>query len=268
LGDLHIKGLKIINVNRKQELLDILSKSLSKFASLVLIELGMENDHSPHDLVADLLLQYHTELLKSKSVSINHLTQIYRKVNNCRRLPENFRELFKLRFSPDAEKKPEDEAQSKPSAKAPPPPAASAVSPSLTATSLNTPSITHNLNTTLAAASASAGIAGTSFINAAKKKKRIKIKVQLKAIKSTNNPKTLPNEEGGLAKGAKQNNQYGNPSSTTKNHSNRKGGEGGRQAAVAASKERNNETSNQPGDREWKYFQKNKNKTWKWSDPN
>jgi hypothetical protein len=34
------------------------------------------------------------------------------------------------------------------------------------------------------------------------KKKLIKIEAQLKAIKSTNNPKTLPNKEGGSAKGA------------------------------------------------------------------
>jgi hypothetical protein len=168
LGALYIKGLKINNGYRKQELLEILSKSLAQFASLVLIELGVENEYSPHDLVADLLLQYHTEILERRSVNINHLAQIYRRVNDCGRTPESFRELYKLRFPPDAEKKSdENEAQSKPSAKAPAPSIASSVSPAGTALSLNTPSVARNLSTALASASTSTGIAGTSFINAA-----------------------------------------------------------------------------------------------------
>jgi hypothetical protein len=160
LGDLYLRGLKLNNGDRKNMLIEILSASLASFATFVLIECGLDTDYEPHDLVADLLLRHHKELLESKT-TVQYFTKIYRQVNNCGHQPLCGQKLFDYRFPPDAENKSADKAED-PTTTSQQPNPTSAVTPSTT-----TPLVARNLQSALAAVgAANTGIAGTSFVNA------------------------------------------------------------------------------------------------------
>lgn len=161
LGDLYLRGLKLNNGDRKNMLIEILSASLASFATFVLIECGLDTDYEPHDLVADLLLRHHKELLESKT-TVQYFTKIYRQVNNCGHQPLCGQKLFDYRFPPDAENKSADKAED-PTTTSQQPNPTSAVTPSTT-----TPLVARNLQSALAAvgAASATGIAGTSFVNA------------------------------------------------------------------------------------------------------
>jgi hypothetical protein len=161
LGDLYLRGLKLNNADRKIMLIEILSAALASFATFVLIECGLDTDYEPHDLVADLLLRHHKELLASKT-TVQYFTKVYRQVNNCGHKPVCGQRLFDHRFPPVAENKSADKEEN-PTKPSEHPNQTSAVTPSAA-----TPLVARNLQSALAAVGAanSAGIAGTSFVNA------------------------------------------------------------------------------------------------------
>jgi hypothetical protein len=158
LGDLYLRGLKLNNGDRKRMLIEILSAALASFATFVLIECGLDTDYDPHDLVADLLLRHHKELLESKT-TVEYFTKLYRQVNNCGHQPLCGQQLYDYRFPPVAEDESADKPENptKPSQNTNP---TSAVTPSAA-----TPLVAHNLQSALAAVGAAntAGISGTSL---------------------------------------------------------------------------------------------------------
>ena len=161
LGSLYLKGLKLNNEDRKKELIETLSSAMADFASLVLLEHEMEGIYEHHDLVADLLLKHHHELLESKT-SVEFFTTCYRRVNNCGHPPKDKDELFKHRLPPDAKTTQNPTTSKQTAAAATPANHPTGMSKATSAT----PSVARAINFDSVTSDVMKGISGSSYISA------------------------------------------------------------------------------------------------------
>ena len=88
-GILHLKSRVLNNTARQEELIKIFAKALPRFADFILIE-DAAKLYGKHDLVADLLLSHGNTIFRHlDNLLVRQFIEIYQKVNNCGRPPEN-----------------------------------------------------------------------------------------------------------------------------------------------------------------------------------
>ena len=88
MAKLHREDRKIINNACKEELIELYAAALPRFANLLLIEADVSAVNK-HDLVADLLLNHHKEVLAHfDKLTVPDFIAVYRRVNRCGQPPE------------------------------------------------------------------------------------------------------------------------------------------------------------------------------------
>jgi hypothetical protein len=84
-GQLYLRGLILNNDDKKLELAETLCTALADFAALVLVQFDLDEVYDRHDLVADLLLCHHTELLSILRLNLHYLLDRYKLKHKCGR---------------------------------------------------------------------------------------------------------------------------------------------------------------------------------------
>ena len=84
-GQLYLRGLLINNDDRKLELTEMLCAALADFAALVLVQFDLDEMYDRHDLVADMLLCHHTDLLSLLRLNLHYLLDRYKIKHKCGR---------------------------------------------------------------------------------------------------------------------------------------------------------------------------------------
>lgn len=96
LGKQYLKLRGLNNERKKINLTELLAKSLPRLAESQLIDSECK-EYGKHNLVADLLLLHHHQLLRSHT-PLQRFIDVYKRVNGCGRTPADHMELYRRRF--------------------------------------------------------------------------------------------------------------------------------------------------------------------------
>ena len=95
-GAFFVEMLEINNEERKNELIIHAAKSIHHMAELLLTAIDGKA-YNPHNLVADMLLLHHGDVLR-RLCHIEDFVRVYKQTHKCGREPEPFMDLFERRF--------------------------------------------------------------------------------------------------------------------------------------------------------------------------
>lgn len=96
LGKQYLKLRSLNNERKKINLTELLARSLPRLAESQLIDSECR-EYGKHNLVADLLLIHHHQLLRNHT-PLNRFIDTYKRVNDCGRAPADHMELYCRRF--------------------------------------------------------------------------------------------------------------------------------------------------------------------------
>ena len=111
IQDFYLEIKSYINADRKLELIEIIASSLPRMAKLILAECGFSQDYGPHNLVADVLTYKQIFLLKFWC-DLPYFIELYKRINNCGRAPEEASAMMNRLFPPAAAAQPETDNDS------------------------------------------------------------------------------------------------------------------------------------------------------------
>ena len=99
IGKLLIEGREINNNGRHAALIEYVASALQRYAELLLIAAGLDDRLSEHDLVAELLLNHHNDIISHYDrLTAPEFVEIYKKVNKTGRPVEDTETVLQRYF--------------------------------------------------------------------------------------------------------------------------------------------------------------------------